>query len=201
MVEVAGLFAAGPGGATASVPTPSSARLGSPPPGPGRRWGFLSASARYERELSFRGQRARGASVLGMRPVELRRSAGLWGARPCLTPRPSQFHGAGERLWERAAEVSGLPAGVSTLQAPHSGARSAHRSAVASGPTRLGRGGPALLLSRDAPWGLQPLETHRRLAPLSVLLPRVSGPSPLSLNLHPVVPGAVTQAPNCSPSP
>lgn len=126
-----------------------------------------------------------------MRPVELRRTAGLWGARPCLTPRPSQFYGAGERLWERAAEVSGLPAGVSTLQAPHSGARSAHRSAVASGPTRLGRGGPALLLSRDAPWGLQPLETHRRLAPLSVLLPRVSGPSPLSLNLHPVVPGAV----------
>lgn len=144
---------------------------------------------------------ARGASVLGMRPVELRRSAGLWGARPCLTPRLSQFYGAGERLWERAAEVSGLPAGVSTLQAPHSGARSAHRSAVASGPTRLGRGGPALLLSRDAPWGLQPLETHRRLAPLSVLLPRVSGPSPLSLNLHPVVPGAVTQAPICSPSP
>lgn len=154
-----------------------------------------------ERELSFRGQRARGASVLGMRPVELRRSAGLWGARPCLTPRPSQFYGAGERLWERPAVVSGLPTGVSTLQAPHSGARSAHRSAVASGPTRLGRGGPALLLSRDAPWGLQPLETHRRLAPLSVLLPRVSGPSPLSLNLHPVVPGAVTQAPSCSPSP
>lgn len=153
-----------------------------------------------ERELSFRGQRVRG-ECLGMRPVELRRSAGLWGARPCLTPRPSQFYGAGERSWERAAEVSGLPVGVSTLQAPHSGARSAHRSAVASGPTRLGRGGPALLLSRDVPWGLQPLETHRRLAPLSGLLPRVSGPSPLSLNLHPVVPGAVTQAPSCSPSP